>query len=158
MKVDEVNLSTFWWVKIAVTLFSTLFWAGMIKMTRIFPNRILQRTFWVMLVTNVIFGSVELALGVELNFVILGFYIIRSIVFGSFFVLIGIGFLSYKNEWSNYTQIIGVLGVLSGVLIMSVIGVYIVLVPTTLFKVGLLGFLFWGIKKNRENFFSRFYF
>ncbi|PZX49343.1 helix-turn-helix domain-containing protein [Algoriphagus chordae] len=147
MKVDEVNVSTFWWVKAGVALLSTLFLAGMIKMTHIFPNRILRRTLWVMLIINAIFGSVELALGTELNLVILGFYIIRSIVFGSFFVLIGIGFLSYKNVWSNYTQIIGVLGVLSGVLIMSVIGAYFVSVPFTLFKLSQLGFLFWGITK-----------
>lgn len=145
--MDEVNVTFFWVVKLGVTVLFSLFLFGLIQMTHVFPNRILRGTFWAFLIVNSIFVLIELAIGVEISFLILGFYLIRTITFGAFFLLIGVGFLSYKNIWSNYTQIIGALGILSGVLIMSVVGNYIVTVPLILFKAGLLAFLFWGIKK-----------
>ena len=147
LKVDEVNVTFFWAAKIGVTVLFSLFLIGLIKMTHVFPNKILRGTFWAFLIANSIFVVIELALGVNISLWILGFYMIRTIAFGAFFLLIGVGFLSYKNIWSNYTKIIGVLGIISGTLIMSVIGNYIVTVPLTLFKAGLLAFLFWGITK-----------
>ena len=147
LTVEEVDVTFFWGMKIGSTVMFSLFLVGLIKMTDVFPNRILRGAFWAFLIANSVFVFIELGLGVDLNFLILGFYLIRTIAYGAFFLLIGVGFLCYKNIWSNYTQIIGVLGILSGVLTMSVIGNYIVTVPLFLFKAGLFAFLFMGINK-----------
>jgi transcriptional regulator with XRE-family HTH domain len=146
---EAVNLTHFWLGGISTVVLSSVFLRGLIQMTHIFPNRILRSTFYAMLIVNIIIYAIAFTLGVELSFGILGFYLLSSIFYGAFYVLIGVGFLSYKNIWSNYTQIIGVLGILSGILTMSIIGAFVVAVPFSLFKISLIGFLYWGINESK---------
>lgn len=142
---EAVNVTHFWLGGISTVILFSLFVGGLIQMTHIFPNRILRTTLYTILIVNIIIYMIAFTLGVELSFGILGFYLLSSIIYGALYVLIGVGFLSYKNVWSNNTQIVGVLGILSGILTMSIIGNFVVGVPFTLFKICLLGFLYWGI-------------
>lgn len=143
----EVNMASFVSIKIGVFLTFSIFIIGLIKLSYIFPNRILQLALWAMLASNAIWYSVDLiALSTSL-LAIKDYYYVKVSSFGVFYGLMGVGVLAYKNLWSNITQVIGALGVVTGILMFSVIGAGIGLVPLTMFELGLIIFLVWGINK-----------
>ena len=75
------------------------------------------------------------------------YYVVKLGTFGVAYGFIGAGFLCYKNLWSNIPQILGGLGIVSGLLIISVVGALFALIPLTMFEIGELAFLIWGINK-----------
>lgn len=73
------------------------------------------------------------------------YYFIKSSSFGLGYVFLGIGYLGYKNIWSNIPQIIGALGVVAGILIFSGIGIFFGLIPSTFLELGQLVLMIWII-------------
>ncbi|WP_158531193.1 helix-turn-helix domain-containing protein [Algoriphagus chordae] len=143
----EVNTASFISIKMGVFLTFSLFLIGLIKLSYIFPNRTFRLALYAMLAANALWYSIDLiALGTS-RFAIEDYYYVKVSSFGLFYGLMGLGLLTYKNLWSNITQVIGALGVVSGILMFSVIGAGIGLVPLTMFELGLIIFLVWGINK-----------
>lgn len=143
----EVNMASFVSIKMGVFLTYSIFIIGLIKLSYIFPNRILQLALWAMLAANAIWYSIDLIALSTSSLTIEDYYYVKVSSFGVFYGLTGVGVLAYKNLWSNITQVIGALGVVTGILMFSVIGAGIGLVPLTMFELGLIIFLVWGINK-----------
>ncbi|MEB2779942.1 helix-turn-helix transcriptional regulator [Algoriphagus sp. C2-6-M1] len=142
-----VNSVNFGLVKVGVLITFSLFIFGLIKMATIFPNKILQIALWVMLAANALWIVIDLiSLKVD-SFGLSDYYFVKLGCFGLAYGFMGAGFLCYKNLWSNILQVLGALGVVSGVMIFSVVGALFGLIPLTLFEIGELGFLIWGINK-----------
>lgn len=147
MEGGFVNTLNFGLVKGGVLITFSLFIFGLIKLTSAFPNKILQIALWVMLIGNAIWTGIDfLALTIS-SLDLTDYYEVKISTFGLAYAFMGIGFLSYKKLWSNIPQVIGALGVVSGILMFTVVGTLFALIPLTLFELGELGFLVWGINK-----------
>ncbi|SFB19555.1 Helix-turn-helix domain-containing protein [Algoriphagus aquimarinus] len=141
------NPLNFGLVKAGVLITFSLFIFGLIKMTSAFPNKILQIALWVMLIANGIWYSIDLISLATSIFKMEDYYFVKLATFGLAYGFMGAGFLCYKNLWSNIPQILGALGIVSGILIFSVAGALFGLIPLTLFELGELGLLIWAINK-----------
>src|SRR5690606_29800298 len=97
--------------KLAVLNFYTLFLLGFTKILEKFPNQFLKVAIWLMLGGNAIWVGVDLIGIFDSSFSLEDYYYVKVSSFGLFYGLMGAGFLSYKNLWSNIPQIIGGLGV-----------------------------------------------
>lgn len=147
MEGSYTNSLTFGLVKVGVLITFSLFLFGLIKMTSAFPNKILQISLWVMLIANGVWYSIDLISLATSSFKMEDYYFVKLGTFGIAYGFMGAGFLCYKNLWSNIPQIIGALGIVSGILIFSVVGALFGLIPLTMFEIGELAFLIWGITK-----------
>ena len=147
MEGSFTNSLTFGLVKAGVLITFSLFLFGLIKMEGAFPNKVLQIALWVMLIANGIWYSIDLISLVTPSFSIEDYYVVKLCTFGLAYGFIGAGFLCYKNLWSNIPQILGGLGIVSGILIFSIVGALFALIPLTMFEIGELAFLIWGINK-----------
>ncbi|WP_086497755.1 helix-turn-helix domain-containing protein [Algoriphagus ratkowskyi] len=145
MEGSYVNTLNFGLVKAGVLITFSLFIFGLIKMTSAFPNKILQIALWVMLLANALWAGVDfLALNMS-SLDLKDYYEVKISTFGLAYAFMGVGFLSYKKLWSNIPQVIGALGLVSGVLMFTVVGALFALIPLTLFELGELGLLVWSI-------------
>lgn len=147
MEGAATNAASFTWVKIGILITFSLFLVGLIKMTIVFHNKILQIALGVMLIANAIWITIDLVSLATSSFSIEDYYIIKLGTFGLCYGFMGAGFLCYKRLWSNIPQILGALGIVSGIFIFSVVGALFGLIPLTMFEIGELGFLLWGINK-----------
>ncbi|WP_192085299.1 helix-turn-helix domain-containing protein [Algoriphagus sp. Y33] len=147
MEGSYTNPLTFGLVKAGVIITFSLFLFGLIKMTSVFPNKTLQIALWVMLIANAFWLSIDLISLATSGFKIEDYYFVKLGTFGLAYGFMGAGFLCYKNLWSNIPQILGALGIVSGIMIFSTVGALFGLIPLTLFELGELGFMIWAINK-----------
>lgn len=147
MEGSYTNAMNFGLVKVGVLITFSLFLFGMIKMTSAFPNKILQFALWVMLLANGVWYAIDLISITTSLFQIEDYYFVKLGTFGVAYGFMGAGFLCYKNLWSNIPQILGGLGIVSGIMIFSVVGALFALIPLTLFELGELGLMIWAINK-----------
>lgn len=147
MEGNLINTMNFGLVKVSILITFSLFLFGLIKMTSAFPNKILKIALWVMLIANGVWYSIDLISLATSSFRIEDYYVIKLGTFGLGYGFMGAGFLCYKGLWSNIPQILGALGIVSGILIFSVAGALFGLIPLTMFEIGELGFLIWSISK-----------
>lgn len=133
--------------KLAVLNFYTLFLLGFTEILKRFPNQFLKVAVWLMLGGNAIWAFIDIIGIYSPSFSLEDYYYVKVSSFGLFYGLMGAGFLAYKNLWSNIPQIIGGLGVVTGILMFSVIGAGVGLIPMSMFEIGQIVFLIWGINK-----------
>ncbi|MBN3583558.1 helix-turn-helix domain-containing protein [Algoriphagus aestuarii] len=152
MEGSIFNPTSFVLVKSGVLITFSLFLFGLIKMTSFFQNNVLKISLWVMLISNIFWISMDLVSVYSTLFSIEDYYVVKLGTFGMAYGFMGAGYLGYRKLWSNIPQIIGALGIASGILIFSVVGALFGLIPLTMFEIGELAFLIWGINKiGRRN-------
>ncbi len=134
-------------VKIATFITYSVFILGWIKLETFIPNQLLKIALWTMLGANVIWYTVDGYALISGQLALEDYYLIKISSFGLCYAFLGIGYLAYKKLWSNITQVIGALGIVSGILIFSGIGVIFGLIPLTLFELGQLALMIWAINK-----------
>lgn len=134
-------------VKILTFISYSVFILGWIKLETFIPNMLLKIALWTMLGANVIWYSVDIYALLTGQMALEDYYFVKISSFGLCYAFLGIGYLSYKKLWSNVPQIIGALGIVSGVLIFSGIGVLFGLIPLTLFELGQLSLMIYLIQK-----------
>ncbi len=142
---SSVKPATYAILKLAVLNFYSLFLLGFSKILDRYPNQFLRVAIWLMLGGNALWVGVDVIGIFSSSYALEDYYYVKLSSFGLFYGLMGAGFLAYKNLWSNIPQIIGGLGVVTGILIFSVIGAGVGLIPLTLFEIGQIVFLIWGI-------------
>lgn len=143
----QPDTASFLGVKIATFITYSVFILGWIKLETFIPNLLLKIALWTMLGANVIWYSVDVFTLLSGLLVVEDYYIVKISSFGLCYAFLGIGYLSYKKLWSNVPQIVGALGIVSGILIFSGIGVILGLIPLTLFEIGQLGLMIYLIQK-----------
>jgi transcriptional regulator with XRE-family HTH domain len=134
-------------VKIGTFLTYVAFLYGWIRLESFIPNFILKISLWTMIGANLIWYSIDCYGLVTGQLALEDYYLVKLISFGFCYAFMGIGYLTYKNFWSNIPQIVGALGLIAGILIFSGVGVIFGLIPLTLFEIGQLGLMIWAINK-----------
>ena len=143
----ETDTASLLGVKIATFITYSVFLLGWIKLETFIPNLLLKIALWTMIGANVIWYSVDGYALLSGQLALEDYYLIKISSFGLCYAFLGIGYLAYKKLWSNIPQIIGALGIVSGILIFSGIGVILGLIPLTLFELGQLAMMIWAINK-----------
>ncbi|WP_343852999.1 helix-turn-helix transcriptional regulator [Algoriphagus jejuensis] len=139
-------------VKIATFLTYASFIYGWVRLESFVPNQVLKIALWTMLGANAIWYSIDCYALITGQLALEDYYLVKLSSFGLCYAFLGIGYLCYKKLWSNIPQIIGALGLISGILIFSGIGVIFGLIPLTLFEIGQLGLMIWAINNiGRSN-------
>lgn len=134
-------------VKIGTFLTYAAFIYGWIKLESFIPNTILKIALWTMLGANAILYGVDFISLFGGQFSIEDYYLIKLSAFGLCYAFMGVGYLAYNNLWSHIPQIVGAVGLVAGIFIFSGIGVLFGLIPLTIFEIGQLGLMVWGINK-----------
>jgi transcriptional regulator with XRE-family HTH domain len=136
--------------KIATFLTYAGFILGWLKLESFLPNQVLKIALWTMLGINIFWYVVDFYALLFERVSIEEYYLIKSSSFGLGYAFLGIGYLGYKDLWSNIPQIIGVLGVVAGILIFSGIGILFGLIPLTFFELGQLVLMIWIINRGGQ--------
>lgn len=134
-------------VKIGTFISYAAFLYGWIRLESIFSNTVLKIALWTMLGANVIFYGMDFVSLMTGQLAIEDYYLIKLSGFGLGYAFLGVGYLAYRNLWSNIPQIVGALGLVAGIFIFSGIGVIFGLIPLTFFEIGQLGLMIYFIQK-----------
>lgn len=145
------DASAFIGVKIGTFLTYSAFIFGWIRLETLFPNFVLKIALWTMLGANVIWYSMDCFSLITGQFSLEDYYLVKMSAFGLCYAFLGLGYLAYKKVWSTIPQILGALGLISGILIFSGIGVIFGLIPLTFFEIGQLGLMIYFIQKIRSS-------
>ncbi len=135
-------------VKLGVLGSYSLFLLGFIKVLDRFPNQFLKVAIWLMLSVNAAWMVVDIAGFFSGSYTLEDYYYFKVSSMGLMYALMGAGFLTYNKLWSHMPQVIGGLGLLTGILLFSVIGAALSLIPMTLFEVGQIAFMIWATNKT----------
>ncbi|MFN3998450.1 helix-turn-helix domain-containing protein [Algoriphagus sp.] len=145
IKNGPTDSKAFIGVKIGTFLTYVSFIYGWIKLESYMHNSVLKIALWTMLGANFILYGVDFVSLIAGYFSIQDYYLIKLSAFGLCYAFLGVGYLAYKNLWSHIPQIIGAVGLVSGILIFSGIGVIFGLIPLMIFEIGQLGLMVWAI-------------
>lgn len=141
------NVSAFLGVKMATFLTYVAFLYGWVRLENFFTNLTLRIALWTMIGANFIWYAVDCFGLLTDQLQLKEYYLVKITSFGFCYAFLGVGLLLYKKLWSNIPQIVGALGLISGILIFSGVGVIFGLIPLTLFEIGQLGLMIWAINK-----------
>lgn len=129
-----------------------LFGLGWIILTKKYLNQFLKISWWIIISATIIWFLVDLAAITISEFEMGDYYLVKVSSFGFFYVLLGMGFISYKKQFSMMGMVIGVLTLVSGVLIFSGVGAFLGLIPLTLAELGQIGLMIYLIQQyGRRN-------
>ncbi|WP_191322050.1 helix-turn-helix domain-containing protein [Algoriphagus aquimarinus] len=144
----DIDLNLYFGLKLASLIFFSGFMLAFYKIADFFNNFMLKIAAWIMILVNAAGVSVEVyfAMIEDLpNFLFIIPYVIST---GAVFIIFGISFLQFKSPLKSIAVPIGVLGIVTGVLFVTVIGAVLGIITQLVFEIGLLYFLFWFVNKS----------
>lgn len=125
-----------------------LFGLGWIKLGSLLSNQLLKISFWIMLAACGIWYFADLIALNSSVFAMTDYYLVKISSFGFGYILLGMGFLAFKKQFSSMGTVIGALTIISGVFIFSGIGAILGLVVLTLAELGQIGLMIYLIQKS----------
>ena len=143
-EISRISLSL---IKFGSYLGYILFMVGWIKLSAVIPNPFLKIGAWMMLGANLVWAMVDL-LALNTDLWELGdYHLVKISSFGFFYVLLGMGFIAYKNRFSAIPMIVGVLTIIGGVLMFTGFAAFLGLIPLTLAELGQIGLMIYLSQK-----------
>lgn len=133
--------------KVLSTAGYILFALGWIKLIQNFPNLLLKYGFAIILSATAIWFVVDILALYTTIFQMEDYFLVKISSFGLFYVLLGMGFIAYKKEFSSMGMVIGALTLVAGVFIFSAIGAVPGMVFLTLAEIGQIGLMIHLIQK-----------
>ncbi|MDN3688494.1 helix-turn-helix domain-containing protein [Cyclobacterium jeungdonense] len=133
-------------IKVFTFLTYTGFILGWLILEKHFPNFILRIALWVMIGSNLIWYCLDLFAIFSRQLTMESYYLVKVMGFGAAYAFLGAGYLGYGAPWGSMAKVIGALGLIAGIFLFSGIGVILGLVPLTLFELGQIALMVWGIK------------
>lgn len=145
LESGKLSVPNYWYliVKSAVMLTFSCFVLGFYKLADILPNALVKGASILSVFGIVAFNSVEMyALFNPMFFSVEILQISKSIAFGAIYLVFGIGLIGWQKELGPIALISGCLGILSGIMFISVVLVLPGLVVLTIFEILQLILLF----------------
>jgi transcriptional regulator with XRE-family HTH domain len=125
-----------------------LFVIGWIKLGTLLSNPMLKISFWIILAACVVWYLADLIAINSSTFAMEDYYIVKISSFGFCYILIGMGFLGFKKQFSSMGMVIGALTIVAGVFLLSAIGAIVGLIILTLAELGQIGLMIYLIQKS----------
>jgi transcriptional regulator with XRE-family HTH domain len=144
LESGELAVSNGWYfaVKIAIILTFSFFIMGYYKLSFLIPNNLIKGASIFLIVGIVVSNSFDMFAVLHPVISIEIFQIAKSIVFGALYLVFGIGLIGYQKQFGSLAFVGGCLGILSGIMFISVILVLPGLVVFTIFEILQLILLF----------------
>lgn len=145
LESGKLSVPNYWYliVKSAVMLTFSCFVLGFYKLAGILPNALVKVASILLIFGMLAFNSVEMyALFNPMFFSVEILQISKSIAFGAIYLVFGIGLIGWQKELGPIALISGCLGILSGIMFISVVLVLPGLVVLTIFEILQLILLF----------------
>lgn len=145
LESGKLSVPNYWYliVKSAVMLTFSCFVLGFYKLAGILPNALVKGASILLVFGMLAFNSVEMyALFNPMFFSVEILQISKSIAFGAIYLVFGIGLIGWQKELGPIALISGCLGILSGIMFISVVLVLPGLVVLTIFEILQLILLF----------------
>lgn len=145
----DLNFGIYLPIKLMSILFYSIFIMAFIKIASYSKNLMLGIATWIMIVASVLGTSIELFLfylsGVSWNYT---FGIPYVAFFGIVYLIFGFSLTRFDSPWKSIVGPLGVLGMVTGFLFLTVIGAILGAATQVVFELGLLYFLIWYVKKS----------
>jgi transcriptional regulator with XRE-family HTH domain len=148
----SVGTVAFGWIKSGSYIFYVIFLLGWVKLTDFYPNGILKIVLWIMIGANVIWYAVDMFALFTDAFSLEDYYLVKVSSFGFMYASLGLGFVSYKNQFSGIGMILGILLIITGILLITGVGALLALIPWTLGEIMQIALMIYLIQKiGRRN-------
>lgn len=146
METDERTVSyPLVFIKIATALTYIGFTLGWLVLEKHIPNFILRIALWLMVGSNLLWYMLDVIAIFNQQLSMESYYMVKIMGFGLAYVFLGAGYLGYGAPWGSIVKVVGALGLASGIFLFSVVGVVPGLISLTLFELGQIGLMIWGI-------------
>ncbi|MCS5489832.1 hypothetical protein [Algoriphagus limi] len=144
---EEISRNAFSLIKVFTYVGHILFMLAWVKLAQFFSNSFLKIGAWAMVGANLIWFLADI-FALQTDLMNLGdYYMVKISSFGFFYVLLGMAFTAFKNQFSTIPIIVGVLTILAGVLMFTGFAAFLSLIPLTLGEIGQIGLMIYLITK-----------
>ena len=147
-EIQDFGMNFYYIIKVSSFLFYTIFMIAFIKIAIYSSNISLKIATWVMIVSNAIGVGVETFTVQSGEPLISTFSILYIGYFGLVYLFFGYSFIQFESPWKSIVGPLGVLGMVTGFLFITVIGTVFGVFTQAVFDIGLIYFLMWYVKKS----------
>lgn len=147
---DWISGNYYTLLKGAVMITFSIFYFGFYKLATVVANPLLQGATILMLV-GITMSTVGDLYGFWIdNELLAGIQVAKAIMFGGLYTVFGAGLLKYRAKFGNIVMIAAVIGIFTGVALLTVILAVPALISLTLFEILLLVILFQVMEKGSQ--------
>ena len=147
----DIDFGIYLTIKLASIIFYSIFMIGFLKIATHSKNLILRIATWLMIIASLVGTSIELFLvnlsGIPFSY---SFGIPYVASFGIVYLIFGFGLTRFNSPWKSFAFPLGVLGMVTGFLFITVLGAILGAATQVVFDLGLLYFLIGYVKKSRR--------
>ncbi len=141
---EDVSFDLYFSIRLTSLVFYSIFMLAFVKIAVHAKNLTLRNAAWLMFTANFLGSCLDvylyyisalpydLALGIPLN-----------VSFGVVYLFFGFGLTKFESPWKSVAEPLGVLGIVSGFLFVTVLGAILGIATLIVFYIGLLYFLLW---------------
>ncbi|WP_339877309.1 helix-turn-helix transcriptional regulator [uncultured Algoriphagus sp.] len=147
-EIQDFGMNFYYAVKVASVICFTFFMIAFIKVAVHASNISLKFAGWVMIISNVMGACVETFTVQSGEPLISTFSILYVGYFGLVYLFLGYSFIQFESPWKSIIGPLGVLGMVTGVLFISVIGAIFGILTQAVFDLASIYFLMWYVKKS----------
>lgn len=149
---EEIDFIFYFTIKLALLTCYLVFMIGFLKIAAYSKNLLLQIATWLMILVSLIGTSIQMVFvylsGIPFDPVLAIPYVASK---GVVYFIFGFSFLKFDSPWKSIVGPLGVLGMVTGFLFISVIGAILGAATEVFFDIGLIYFLLWFTKKPGDH-------
>ncbi|GAB3218235.1 helix-turn-helix domain-containing protein [Algoriphagus aestuariicola] len=147
----DVGFELYFLIRLAALVFYSIFMTAFVKIATHSNNLPLRNAFWLMLVSFFVGSCADVYLYYlsALPYNLVG-GIIASVAFGVVYLFFGFSLTRFELTMKSVAQPLGVLGIVSGFLFITVVGAVLGVFTMIALYIGLLYFLIWFVKNSSE--------
>lgn len=144
---EKISFAFYLPVKVISLLCHSVFLFAFFRIATFSENWTLQAGVWLLILVNFIASCVQIFLvylsGIPMN---LSIGIPMVVSFGVVYLIFGFGLLKFDSPWKSVAGPLGILCMVTGFLLITVLGAILGMATTVVFYIGLLYFLAWFSK------------
>lgn len=139
----DFSMVFYYLIKLISLVFYSVFLIGFIKIASHSENVLLRIATWPMIMLNIIAATVEVTLARSGGLMDLFPLIFYTVSFGVIYMLFGFSMVQSKPSLKSVIVPVGVLGMVTGFLYITVIGAIVGIFTQAVFEIGMIYFLYW---------------
>lgn len=139
----------FIFVKVMVMVTFTVFIFGFYKLSFASPNTLLRGASIMLMAGNILAVAVDIYGFYGDEATVIGIKVSQCILFGALYIVFSLGIMKYQKTYGSFALVTGLLGIASGLALLTVVLALPGLVVLTVFEILLLVFLFQSMESWR---------
>lgn len=148
---DPANWNSFYMVIKLLVLFTfTLFMVGFLELSKQENDSLFRIVTWVFLGGNAFWMMIDIALSFSDSYSQILYSVTKLGTVGLLYAIFGLGLYRVESPRKIYIRILGSLGILTGILLLTYVGAVGAIFTMAIFEIGLLFYLMTYLKKSGE--------